>query len=318
MLLWLLWGRALAQPATKARGVIVTLEYGEPIDGALSASLRELFGRVGLTLLERDDGDESTLLARVRINENNEGATVRVFGVASGRLESTHRVQTAATEALYRETLAHVVLGAVEPLTSEAVARAAAAKAESASVPPKAPRPAAHFGGALGVGPLWLGDLWGARIFGRADAYVATRLPSVFGLTLGGVLPRQTERADTHTELWLAFARLQAGVEPLIRSFLRLGVLLTVGADLISVSATTERATDSVSSPQRLVDAMLGGLVQLRFPLRRGFELSLALGCDVDLTPRSFVVHDGEEEHTLFALARARPYAGLAVAWSSL
>jgi hypothetical protein len=140
----------------------------------------------------------------------------------------------------------------------------------------------------------------------------------VFGLTLGGVLPKKRERADTHSELWLSFVRLQAGIEPLIRSFVRLGILLTVGADLISATATPERSADHVSSPLRRVDALVGGLLQARFPLRRGFELQLAFGCDVDLTPRSFVVNDGEQVRTLFELARARPYAGLAVAWSSL
>jgi hypothetical protein len=232
---------------------------------------------------------------------------------------------------VFRETVAHVVLGAVEPLIVERVETETKLAAQPSS-PPSEPEskpteqapadapPATHFGVALGAGPLLLSSepAWGARIFGRADVYLATRVPSVFGLTLGGIVPVKRERGDVHSELGLSFARVQAGIEPWLSRFMRLGVLLVLGADLISATANPERLAEKVKSPVRRVDALLGALLQLRFPLWRGFELSASAGCDVDLTPRELTVSDGEHVTKLFSLARVRPYAGLAIAWSSL
>jgi hypothetical protein len=317
-------GRAAAQPAPKLHMVVVTSEDGPPLPEALLSVLRELFSRVGLVLVEIDEGKDEDLLARVRIQRDEDAATVRVFSVTQKRLASTHRVPRSESDAVFRETVAHVVLGAVEPLVVERLE-------VEAREPAPAPLPAAstdeaplreplrtHFGAALGAGPVWLGDLWGLRIAGRADAYVSTRLPSVFGITLGGILKRTRERASAESELSLAFARLSAGIEPWLSRFVRLGALLSAGVDYVQVSAEPTRMADQLDSPWRHFSPMLGGLLQLRFPLWRGLELQTVLGCDVDLTPYTYAVLDGSERTTLFELGRARPYAALFLAWSSL
>jgi hypothetical protein len=243
-------------------------------------------------------------------------------------------VPRAETDALFRETIAHVVLGAVEPLVVERLKLEASLPARD-EAPPTAPAPSeqdaeveerthrapsAHYGVGFGAGPLFMGELWGARILGRADAYVATRVPSVFGITLGGVLPRTRERAWVHSELRMLFGRVQAGIEPWLTRVARLGVLLTFGVDALHGSARPKRMrmADSVAAAHYEIDYTLGALLQLRFPLRQGLELQTTLGCDLDLNPHEFSVQDGDRRTTLFAPARARPYAGLLVAWSSL
>jgi hypothetical protein len=329
MLFWLFFGRAAAQPAPKLRTVVVTSEDGPPLDEGLLSALRELFARVGIELVDSDEGKDEGLLARVRIQRDVDAATVRVFSVTDKRLASTHRVPRGETEALFRETLAHVVLGAVEPLVVERVEVEAKLPAQEtaapAPAPPQAGEPtkpdagrALHFAAGLGAGPLALGDLWAPRIFGRADAYVATRMPSVFGLTLGGIVPLARTAASTEAELSLFLVRVQSGIEPWRSRFVRLGLLLAAGANFIATTANPQRAALDVVSPSRRVDALLGGLVQLRFPLWWGLELEALVGCDVDLTPRSFVVRDGEHRTKLFPASHAQPYAGLLVAWSSL
>lgn len=330
-LLWLCIGRAAAQPSLKLQRVVVTSEEGLGLDEALLGALRELFARVGLSLVDSDEGKDEGLLARVRIQRDFDAATVRVFSVTDKKLASTHRVPRAETDALFRETIAHVVLGAVEPLVVERLKVEASLPVQSEQPqPPPAPSeptakearsaPTAHYGVGLGAGPLYMGELWGTRILGRADAYVATRVPSVFGITMGGVLPRTRERAAVHSELKTLFARLHAGVEPWLTRVARLGVLLSFGIDALHGTASPKRMMDvlSVAAAHYEIDYTLGALLQLRFPLWQGLELQTTLGCDLALNPHQFSVRDGARETTLFAPSRARPYAALLVAWSSL
>lgn len=329
-LLWLFVARVVAQPVTpRLHRVVVTSEEGPALDEALLAALRELFTRVGLVLVETDEGKDEGLLARVRIQRDADAATVRVFSVTAKKLASTHRVPRAETDALFRETVAHVVLNAVEPLVverleleatmvgavSEPAGRDAAPLAEEGST---RERPAAHYGLGVGGAALVIGELWGTRLAGRADAYVATRVPSVFGLTLGGVLPRTRERGGVHSRFDILFARITAGVEPWVSRFARLGILLDAGVDLLRAEADPKRVPDQVLPRQRVVDFMLGALVQMRFPLWGGLELQALVGCDLDLNPHEFAVTDGATRTKLFTPNRARPYAGLNVAWSSL
>jgi hypothetical protein len=79
-----------------------------------------------------------------------------------------------------------------------------------------------------------------------------------------------------------------------------------------------ERLADKVAAAHYEIDYMLGALLQMRFPLWQGLELQTTVGCDLDLTPHGFSVQDGARKITLFAPARARPHAGLLLAWSSL
>ncbi len=323
-------GRAAAQPPRpKLHRVVVTSEEGPALDEALLAALRELFMRVGLVLVETDEGKDEGLLARVRIQRDADAATVRVFSVTAKKLASTHRVPRAETDALFRETIAHVVLNAVEPLVVER-AQLEATMVGASSEPggesaeplatdgPKREGPAAHYSLGVGAGPLIVGELWGARLAGRADVYVATRLPSVFGLTLGGVLPRTRERGAVHSRFDILFARISAGVEPWLSRLARLGILLSAGVDLLRVDIDPKRVPDQVLPRQRVPDFMLGALVQMRFPLWGGFELQALVGCDLDINPHEFAVTDGATRTKLYTPNRARPYAGLFVAWSSL
>jgi hypothetical protein len=286
-------------------------------------------------LVDSDEGKDEGLLARVRIQRDEDAATVRVFSVTAKKLASTHRVPRAETDALFRETVAHVVLGAVEPLVVERAKFEATQPVEQTPAPSPpaeaaagAPaggeageraRPSVHYGVGLGAAGMYIGDLWGTRLVGRADAYVGTRVPSVFGVSLGGVLPRTRERGWVHSELKFLFARVQAGIEPWLTRVSRLGVLLSFGVDALHGSARpNKRMADSVSAARYEFDYMLGALVQMRFLLGRGAELQTVVGCDLDLNPHEFSVKDGDDRITLFAPARARPYAGLIVAWSSL
>lgn len=329
MLLWLCFGRAAAQPGAKLRAVVVTSEDGPPLDEGLLSALRELFARVGLELVETDEGKDEGLLARVRIQRDVDAATVRVFSVAEKRLASTHRVPRGETEALSRETVAHVVLGAVEPLVEQRAELEAQLPPEPAPVAPptslaveteeKAEPIKLHYLAGLGAGPLLLlqSDVWAARIFGRADVYLATRLRSVLGITLAGIVPVESREADTESKLALWSLRVQGGIEPWVSRHVRLGVLLSAGADLSVVHAQTSRSAQ-VHSPVRKVAPLLGGFVQARFPLVHGVELAALIGCDLDLKPYAFKIYDGDHPTTVFEGALAHPYAGLLVAWSSL
>lgn len=328
VLLWLLVGRAGAQSvAPKLHRVVVTSEEGPALDEALLAALRELFTRVGLTLVETDEGKDEGLLARVRIQRDADAATVRVFSVTAKKLASTHRVPRAETDALFRETVAHVVLNAVEPLVVERVElEASMLDSQSAAheheqpgpTESRATAPPAHYGLGFGAAALVIGELWGTRLSGRADVYVATRMPSVFGLTLGWVLPRTRERGGVHSRFDILFARLSTGIEPWLSRFARLGILLSAGVDLLRVEVDPKRVPDQVLPPQRVFDFMLGAAVQMRFPLWHGLELQALVGCDLDLNPHEFAVTDGGTRTKLYTPYRARPYAGLTVAWSSL
>jgi hypothetical protein len=121
-----------------------------------------------------------------------------------------------------------------------------------------------------------------------------------------------------HSRFDILFARVQAGVEPWISRFARLGVLLGAGVDLLRAEADPKRVPDQILPRQRVLDFMLGALVQLRFPLWHGFEVQALVGCDLDLNPHEFTVTNGTTRTKLFTPYRARPYAGLFVAWSSL
>lgn len=289
---------------------------------SLRASLRELLLRVNVRLVEIDVPDDQ-LLALVVITGSVRGANVRVFPAHAREPATSHHVPGAESEALFRETLAHVVLGAIEPLLSAPPQPPPAPPAppqeneEEEEETPSPPLPLSYeLGGALG--PLRIGtEQWTAQLSALVNLHVGTRLPSLFGLELGGALPSEQRAARVSSTLWLLSARARAGVEPLVRGRVRLGVVLSAGADFVSVSAKTERPTERIHSPRRQLDPVLGVASELRVALPHQLSMLLALGCDWNMTPHQLLVREREQDDTLWRTSALRPRITLGLLWST-
>ncbi len=116
---------------------VVVLETSGPVDPALDLTLKELFGRRGVELAR--PGAPGHVVARVVVSQLGETASVLVDDPAH-QLASVHRdVPRGDSPALFRETLAHVILGAVDPFLPDS---RAASTPSSTPTPTPTPTPA--------------------------------------------------------------------------------------------------------------------------------------------------------------------------------
>jgi hypothetical protein len=313
-----------AAPA-HAEPPVVVLDASEPLDPALSATLAELLSRIGVRLVRSADGRD--VVARVRIEASDAGALVRVDDERGRGLSVRREVTRTGSEALFRETLAHVVLSAVEPLTD---APAAAAEPEpepevTASEPiaradaldrPAEPSATHLLLGARG-GPLWLapGHVEVGFMAGLGVELPGRLRPALL-LEGGATWPAQLRERDIEAQLRVGSLRLAPRLTVFHGSRMGIDLGIAGGTDIAAlVPGRNPPRTRSIRS--RRVQPVAGASARLAIALAPSVRMFAGAGLDVDFAPRRWIIGGPRGETTLAELARYRPWAQLGLEWIS-
>lgn len=260
--------------------------------------------------------------ARSRFSESAEAklSLVRVEGTDGSSLPVERSVAATSSSAAFRETLAHVVLGAVEGLAAETVVKAAM-KAPPAPAPESsrdagpAPRGGVHVMLAARGGPLQV-----AR--NRVTAAFGGGIGIHFDTTLGpsssldAALPTRVARGGVDASLNLVSLRAVPRVRAFDSRLFGLEAGVSVGLDVVKFSSSTMDVGTVPTDATRRVQPMLGPCASGLIHASSGIDVVLASGLDIDLAPRRWVVARGPAERPLFELSRARPYAYLGLVWN--
>jgi hypothetical protein len=268
----------------------------------------------------------------VTIAPTFDGARVTVQPVDPPGPSVRHEVPESSSPELFRETLAHVVLGAVEPLLQ--------AQPEPPAPPPPAPPPpqpdptadrgeAAEPGPARGPGPAltaWVGARAGALWFvsqgeggvllgaaGGATLEVARR-PGL-ALEAGYLLPLTIERDGLTATFSLLALRLRPSVELWSTATFDVRAELAPGISFVTLSPE-ETAADVISSgDSSRVQPMLGLAGAASFRLAPGLSAVARLGLDLDFAPRRWLI-EGAARDVFFETTRLQPHTTLGIDWS--
>ncbi len=309
--------------AAPADVIVLQNQLPEPNRALLEASLRELLARLDLRLVDASAAPDGATLAHVTVEPLEGAVIVSVHAQGASASPVRYRVERTSDE-LLSETLAHVILGAVEPYK----ATLGSVEAPHPDSPHKAARAAdAAIGAAAMVDPSWWLGARGGPVLSASD-----RLGAVFGVAFGVTLPavwrpsaaleaaywvpsRVTHDA-VQADLSRFGGRLRVRVEPLSgeRAALQLG--LSGGAELVALSprSPSPRAARRSARLQPLLGGSFAGVVRLTASI----DVVAALGLDLELAPRRWVVQSGSEQSSFFETAHVIPSASLGFEWRML
>jgi hypothetical protein len=283
----------------------------------------------------------SRVFALVRIELHQGDATVTVTD-GGGKSPAVQReVYGSESAAVFRETLAHIILGSVEPL---AVSRSALrsqtdegapnpvrntsdpVRENGASAPRDIPLPESstevktrRVSLALGYrgGPMLVSTSRGAVAFGaQGTATLEGALRPSLSIDASYVIPPRVSEGGLNASIGLVPLRLRAAIEAYAWPSLALETAIVGGIDLVSLSPSSSDASLQVAPETRRVQPILGGAISGRTHLAPALDLVIGLGLDVDLAPRRWLVASDLTSNSFFELARVRPSASLGMMWT--
>ena len=328
----------LLAPSLAARSAPEAGVGGEPravimLDGELEAtlrellvqSLRELLARIDLTLADTSVSADTDVVARVSIELLADAAIVTVSSARDGAAPGRYRVERTSGE-LFRETLAHVILAAVEARTTlrqdpvgsardPALERQSPLEQEPARDAARsvAGRPSwsvgAH-GGPLRLAPGRAGVALGASL---AVAFRLPERPSA-ALEASYLIPVLVREGDVAAQLSRVGLRARARAEPLASGRVALQLGLGCGLELISLTPRSVPPERSVSRSTRL-QPTLGGSVGGRLRLSDGFDIVASVGADLELAPRRWTIEGEGPSQRFYETPRWLAYAALGFEW---
>jgi hypothetical protein len=311
----------------------VVLEAPASIDPELEESLRELLQRNHFRLVHPAVVRASRVFALVRIELHQGDATVTITD-GSGKSPAVQReVYGSESAAVFRETLAHIILGSVEPL---AVSRATPPSQIDEGVPHPVresgdansglPAPAPSTEGkphrvsvALGYrgGPLLVSTNQGTVAFGaQGTVTLESALRPSLSIDASYVIPPRVTDGGLNASIGLVPLRLRAAIEAYAWPSLALETALVGGVDLVSLSPSSSDPSLQVAPETRRVQPIVGAAIAGRSHLAPTLDLVIGLGLDVDLAPRRWLVASDLTSSSFFELARVRPSASLGIMWT--
>jgi hypothetical protein len=306
---------AAAGPKLERRVVVLDAAPSEGVDRDLEATLGELLGRLQIGLVRPDGAGAARVVARVRIETSDRGATLTI---ESGRRDVPpvrREVERGESTALFRETVAHVILGAIEPLAGRDDETERPPPAPVANAPARAPEvagdPLRLLVGAR-AGPRFLeADRLGIGFAGGISLVFPVPLRPSAGIRAGYVLPTLVSSRGVDAEFHLVPLRAEVAARPLsVRSF-ALETALVGGVDFVSLAPQTAPSFVHPEETKRRVQPMFGGALSGRFRLSPSADFVLTAGLDVDASPRRWVIVAPSGNDSFFETARVRPYAAL-------
>jgi hypothetical protein len=304
---------------------VVELEVtgGEAERVAFEASLREIVGRVGLTLRTSGPaGGQPDAVAIVRIDARPPAAFhVVVVDARDGHLAIERDVSRAAGNSVACEDAVLVVRSALDALAegmrrSEAASLQPSARAAlpDAAVPPRAPAARDRLSGASepGQGSLELGAFFRAGSFaedqdtlfgaGPSATLSAWRGPWHPSLTVSGAWnvgqQATTDGVDAHATVLMLRAVASVALADTAGWGVDLGA--GFGGDFIAVDLPSNPAARTTPQGTQ-VDPVATALIAFRAPFALGIALTAAVGVDSDLSPQRFVVDRAGTHDPLYA-----------------
>ena len=322
------------------------VELSGDVDKDLEQLLSELLGRSGLTLTWSAPSSEGRVIARVHVKLRDDGAVLDVVDPRDASSARQVSVPRHGAEALFRETLAHVILGNVDPLATLDAEKPSTTPSRHAGPTPAAPKPAPvaaptvaalapqpdmslnyrhrreeeeRLHVAVGVGGA---ALLVAR--DRAAPVMAGSLGLVFpgalqpraALSAGYMPPLGIDSEGLTANFRLIPMRAHLGLAPWRSPWLALDAALSVGVDWLTFTPTDTTAELRAAPASTRVAPVLGALLGARAHLGAGLDATLGLGLDFDPTPRTWLVVEGERSVPVLEMLRFRPSAALGLEWT--
>jgi hypothetical protein len=304
-----------AAPSRELEVPVLVVDSAGVDDIELPAALRELCGRVGIRVAAPFEAVSGEVLLLAHIRAAGDELELRVEDAETHRTIGERIVPRAESQAIARETLAHVLLGLVEPWIErtrrERAERAAAAPVQQ--LPSAILTPATPIVVTLGLSSgavLVARDHWGARVLGNTALMWSRRLQPTLALDLHGSPPVSVSTADVAARFWLLGARLRGRLNMIEGSHGACDVALSVGADLLGLKPTGADPRTRVSGLRPRAQPVFGAAIGGRIHLSRRIALVLGVGVDVDPQPRIWQVRVDEDSLiTLLHTSMVRPYA---------
>jgi hypothetical protein len=297
------------------------------IDPELEATLTELLGRLHLEIVQPGADPDGPIVARIRVESNDRGAVLTVDGGRPGVAPVRREVVRGDSTSIFRETLAHVILGAIEPLVTLDAERPPAPQSTpesppepvpASNVPPSTDRPrdSARITVGARAGPrLLASDRASVAFDGVARLILGASMRPSVGIHAGYVLPAQLSRGGVNATFGLVPFRLEVAIEPLSSKRVALETALLTGIDVVSLSPTSAPSFVQLESSSTRVQPIVGAAVMGRFQLFPTAYLIIATGADFDAAPRRWEVDSESGRSSFFETARLRPYAALGLDW---
>jgi hypothetical protein len=321
---------SLAQEPNALRiSSIVVLE--STLDPELEATLRELFARNDLVLVHDGVVSLPQTLARVSVEVTASSARVIVSSETDGVTQ--REVPRPESAALFRETLAHVILSCVEPLRMSKTQRAKpVAPDRAASVAPVAPateplRPTTE------RAPSWAPP--SLTLF--ATAFASAAMPQLeghpglgAGLQIGAGLQAGVRfwSAFEGGYVWTEKATLPVatGSAQTFPLRVRLGIAPTIGpVDLLAsvhggadfFAFTAAESPGLVTAPtNRRIQPIAGASFGVGVRLGSEWLWVPSFALDLDLAPRRLVIAEGSTNTTLAQTSRVRAVLSMGLRWN--
>jgi hypothetical protein len=296
----------------RAQLVVVDYPNSAFTDPELQAAVRELLSRVQVEVVSAAQAANGEVIAYAQIAVGGEAVEIRVED-ARGRYAPARRsLLRGGSDAMLRETVAHVLLGLIEPL---------------AEADRHAPEQALRAGDDTGTrrawqlglhgGPVQLAQgTWSARFMGSGALVWGGRFSPSLALDASIAVPATVNQQGVEAQVLLAGARARARLTPLAFARAAVDAALSVGADVFVVRP--EHATDGTklyAGASRRTQPVLGVALGARTRVHPRLELVLGLGLDFDPMPRRWSVDEGESSSVVFETRYVRPYATLGVDW---
>jgi hypothetical protein len=323
---WAAWPLVVALAATPVQAqprerlaVRVQVDGSAEERTALLASLEELLSRLAVSLALPGEGP---VLAQVTVALGTPNCTVAISD-RQGTLVTARRLPRGPSTPVTLEAVATVVHATVEALADQARHPAARRVVTPASPSPLPEVAAAAAPASLALEAVELGAFLSLRAFGLgAPAVLGGGLwAAVRTRPLGAWTPRLTlaaswsgpfeAEAPSHlvqVSTQTVSARLFGGVRTWLSPALAFEGSLGLGADLFAVEGrSTALPPGSYDRFRVQVSPLLGALLALRIAVSGTTSLLVALGADLDLMPRRYVLDLQGSREVLFEAWPVRP-----------
>lgn len=297
------------------RAPLVVVDYpnGAFTDPELHAAVRELLSRVQVQVVSAAQAADGEVIAYAQIAIGDEAVEVRVED-AHGRYPPARRsLLRGGSDAMLRETVAHVLLGLIEPLAE--ANRPASEQALRAGDDAGRGTRAWQLG--LHGGPVQLArGSWSARFVGSGALVWEGRFSPALALDASFSVPVTVNEQGVEAQVLLAGGRARARFTPLTFARAALDTALSLGADVFVVRPEDAGdGTELSTGASRRGQPVLGLALGARTRVHRRLELVLGLGLDFDPMPRRWAVDEGASSSMVFETRYVRPYATLGVDW---
>lgn len=310
-------GRADERRSRSHRTQLVVVDYphGAFVDPELHAAVRELLSRLQVQVVSATQAAGGEVIAYVRIEVGSDAVNVSVED-ARGRAPAVRRsVLRGDSDAMLRETVAHVLLGLVEPLAEADRPLATQGLRDQGDASSRWGAAAPQLG--LHGGPVQLAQAsWSGRFVASGALVWEGRFSPALALDASAALPVGVDEQDIEVRVLLGGARARARFTPLSFERAALDGALSVGADVLSVRPeAAPQGTELTARASRRAQPVLGVALSARSRVHARLELVLGVGIDFDLMPRRWSVEEGTSSSEIFATHFIRPYATLGVDW---